>query len=529
MNLAFIKRNTACVVLMLGITAAWYLVGIRNSVSFWYSDDDYAYLSLAHALSFDLRLHSDPQIGDSALRVHPGLPFYLTSWMAFKIAVPASAQDFIQVFSEGSNAPERFWLISRAIALLLTLGGVALIFRAAAGKLAMITAAVATVWFLAASEQSWIAMSRLGIESFALPYALLFYLAAKNAFCDQRRSVIAWLILGLAGGLGYTLKFHYIAFVLGSAAGLMAMLVIGSCRLSEALKLGTAHATGFVLGFGLLALPILGRGGIMELLRFHSGVATHSGYYGTGDTNVVSPAQVLQAIDILTRTPAFIAALLLIATGATYVMLTRWSDHDWRDSGFPLGVALLVALLLSVLAVLKHFQLHYVVVPVSIIPLLLLYLAENAVPRLASVIFVVLAGVLGVCWLPFTLLHFDFIQRSYFAAEARLKEDVTAIEARSLGPNEIRVWEYRVPVRGFVVGFIANFAGSATISEWHRRADQRDRVAGSVPRRSWRYAILRKGDPTGESARKWREFEPGDRIELLQETIVIERLSADKR
>ena len=529
MNPAFIRRRLVCIVLMLGIIAAWYFVGVRNSVSFWYTDDDYAYLSLAHALSLDQRLHGDREIGDQALGQHPGLPFYLLSWIAFKIAVPTSAQGFIQVLGEGSDAPERFWFVSRVFALLLTLGGVALIFRAAAGRLAIVSATVATIWFLAASEQPWVAMSRLGIESFALPYALLFYLAARNAFCEPRRSVTASLIFGLVGGLGYSLKFHYIAFTVGSAAGLMAMLAVGSCRLLEAFKLGSAYAAGFVLGFGSLAIPILGRARIVELFRFHFGIATHSGYYGEGAANVVSSAQVWQAIDFLTRTPTFSAVLLLIFAGAAYVVLTRWSDGGWRKSWFPLGVTLLSAFLLSLFAVLKHFQPHYLVVPVSIIPLLLLYLAENIGPRLARGLFTVLAGILGTYWLPFTLLHFDFMQKSYLAAQARLKEDVTRIEARPLGPNEIRIWSYRVPARGFAVGFIVNFAGSSTISEWYRSADLRDRVDGSVPRRAWRYAILRRGDTTGAQAMSWREYEPGDRIELFQEMTVIERVATDKR
>jgi len=104
---------------------------------------------------------------------------------------------------------------------------------------------------------------------------------------------------------------------------------------------------------------------------------------------------------------------------------------------------------------------------------------------------------------------------------------VAAIEARPLGPSEFRIWEYRVPAPGFAVGFIVNFAGSSTLSEWYRRADLRDRVIESVPRRSWRYAILRKGDTTGEHAKMWREFEPGDRIDVLRETTVIERLAKD--
>ena len=170
------------------------------------------------------------------------------------------------------------------------------------------------------------------VSSFALPYALLFYLTARNVFSEQQRGVTASLIFGLVGGLGYSLKFHYIAFAVGSAAGLMAMLAVGSCRLPKRSEAGGAYAAGFVLGFGSLAIPILGRGRISELLRFHSGIATHSGYYGTGAANVVSPAQVWQAIGLLTRTPAFIAVLLLVFAGAAYVVLTRWSDRGWRES-----------------------------------------------------------------------------------------------------------------------------------------------------------------------------------------------------
>ena len=103
---------------------------------------------------------------------------------------------------------------------------------------------------------------------------------------------------------------------------------------------------------------------------------------------------------------------------------------------------------------LKHFQPHYLVVPVSIVPLLLLYLVENTVPRLARGIFVALAGMFGVYWLPSTLLHFDFMQKSYFAAQARLKEDVTAIEAHPLEPNEIRIWTYSRACRYFAAGFV---------------------------------------------------------------------------
>jgi hypothetical protein len=530
MNPAFIKRNTVCVVLMLGIITACCLVGIRNPVSFWYADDDYAYLSLAHALSFDQWLRgNDYQIGDTALVGHPGIPFYLVSWISFKIALPAAAQGFIEIFSGQSDVIERFWFVSRGVALLLALAGIMLIFRAATGRLAVVTAAAATILFLAASDQPWVAMSRLGIESFALPYALLFYLAAKNAFSDQRRDMIAWAIFGLVGGLGYTLKFHYVAFTLGSAAGLMAMLAVGSSRLSEALKLGIAYVAGFVVGFGLFAMPILGWSGISNLLRFHFSIATHSGYYGEGEADVVSSAQVLRAIDLLALMPALIATFLLVVAGAVYVMLMRRTDGDWRGSGFPLGVTLLVALSLAFSAVLKHYQPHYLVVPISIIPLMVLYVADNVGAPSACRILIALAGAFGLLSLPFTLLQFDRLQGKQFAIATRVIADVTEIEARPLGSNEIRVWDYRVPTRGFGVGFIVGYAGSSAISEWYQRVDLRDRYAQILPHRSWRYAVLSKASYATalDVSGRWWGFKPGDRVEVLREAVLVERRSAD--
>jgi hypothetical protein len=308
----------------------------------------------------------------------------------------------------------------------------------------------------------------------------------------------------------------------------MAMVASKSCRLSEATKLGAAYVVGFVLSFGTLALAILGRGGISGLLRFHFGIAAHSGYYGAGEADVVSSAQLQTAINGLSYMPALIAGLLLVVAGAMYAMLIRWPERDWRGSGFPLGVALLVALLLSFAAVLKHFQPHYLVVPISVVPLLLLYVAGYGVPRLASGIFIAFAGALGLYWLPSTLLHFDLLQRTHLQAETRLREDVAAIEARPLGPNEFRIWEYRVPAPGFAIGFVVEYAGSRAISEWYRDADLRDHTTQSLPRKPWRYAILRKGaSTTVEDVRKWPQYKAGDRIESLKETAIIERLSKD--
>jgi hypothetical protein len=223
---------------------------------------------------------------------------------------------------------------------------------------------------------------------------------------------------------------------------------------------------------------------------------------------------------------ALIAGLLLVVAGAIHVVAKRWPERDWRGSGFPLGVALLVALLLAVVSVLKHYQPYYLVVPISIIPLVLLYVAENDVPPLASRILVVLAGILAVWALPSTLRQFDLIQSQHFAIETRLKEDETAIRARPLGPDEKRFWYYRVPGRGFGVGFVVDYAGSAAISDWYEHSDLRDRYAQLEPGKPWRYAVVGKNPgATSEDVIKQWGFKPEDRVEFLRETALVDRAS----
>jgi hypothetical protein len=162
------------------------------------------------------------------------------------------------------------------------------------------------------------------------------------------------------------------------------------------------------------------------------------------------------------------------------------------------------------------------------VPALLLYAAENADPPLAGRIIVALAGVVGVLALPSALRQFDLVQKALLAMETRVKEDIVTIEAWPLGPNETRAWEYRIPGRGFGVGFVVNYAASPTVSDWYQRADLRDRYVQLTPRKPWRYAVLSKGSyPTVEAVSKWWGFKPGDRIQLLSETAVVEHPSKD--
>jgi hypothetical protein len=61
--------------------------------SFWISDD-YAMLSMAHAINLEWRLNDRVCYPAPSLAGHPGVPFYIASWLAMKFSFPISSTGF---------------------------------------------------------------------------------------------------------------------------------------------------------------------------------------------------------------------------------------------------------------------------------------------------------------------------------------------------------------------------------------------------------------------------------------------------
>jgi hypothetical protein len=108
--------------LAIGLLATWLTICLVWPVQFWAANNDYVYLSLAHAIHFQTSLHQNVE-SDYGLLSHPGVPFYFASWLALRVAALSdSGGDIVRsVLSH----PDHFFWATRIIAGLIGAAAIA--------------------------------------------------------------------------------------------------------------------------------------------------------------------------------------------------------------------------------------------------------------------------------------------------------------------------------------------------------------------------------------------------------------------
>ena len=428
----------------LAIILAWYLFAFRTQIAFWQSHDDYVYLSLSHALSFEQRLNGEGFSTNGGLAGHPGVPFHLASWLAWKLAFPGATETFASVLGGDADKANRFGAAASIVALLITLAGVALVFAASKDRPWWVPVAATAVYF-ASTPETWIAATRLGIETFALAIAALFYITATRALKPDP-GWLDLLVFGTVSGLAYTLKLHYIVFFVSGMAGIAALAVTGGFGSIAKAALGSvAYGVRFLAGFLPLSLLVAGSYALERLMKFHLSVVLHSGHYGEGEATIVAPRTMLRSISQLMDQPvaAFIA---VVALGVILVVATRMARRLRPDGPLALWACLAIALLLSYLSVLKHFQFHYLVVPSAVVAIGVLsaFADTRRNERLLTGALAIAAGLACVLvTIPAFIRQNEVLQ----AMTRDVLDDARLIKQMSSGSDAPTVWDYRVPVQ----------------------------------------------------------------------------------
>ncbi|MEQ8660030.1 MAG: hypothetical protein RLW62_04375 [Gammaproteobacteria bacterium] len=477
-------ERIALVGLLLTLLAAWSWLGIARDPGLWHSRSDYAYLSLAHALSAEDRVHGGPAGLNYGLGGHPGVPFFVASWASLRLAAPWYEGDLSHaVLAE----PDPFWHASKLLALALTLCGVWLLGRFARpyGTHALVLGLV--VLLGAHQEFMRSALAWLTNESFALPLAALSALVWQRLAREPGGS---WAVAaGALGGLAYLVKLHYLAL---TVAGLSCVVCAALFRRSSwgrvVLLVGL-----FVLGLALTVLGaahfIIGWKSFANLLEFHAGIFLHSGIYGSGEAGVFAGSQLERVADHVAQIGPVLPGVLL----ATLVLVAAvaWSRRDdaaWWRTQAALGCALAVATVSATAAVIKHYQAHYVVVPHVLAAVTACWLAAQWPRRVthSGAVALVLVALL-VTWPAVVRLGNDARRDA-----ARLETAIAAIRALPLAPGEQRLW-VRVSSAEYVRGWAVRMAGVRALVDWTLAAPGPDRSASLPGAGPWRYAIVEGG------------------------------------
>jgi hypothetical protein len=252
-----------------------------------------------------------------------------------------------------------------------------------------------------------------------------------------------------------------------------------------------------------------------DVLAFHFDVFTHKQHFGTGDSGFLSEGMVLFALEKLQAVPLFIAAMVVVPI---LILTALWCVRNRPEAlaaDVPIGVVILTALLLSFFAVLKHFQPHYVVVSVSLLPAALLFAASRVGPwlgRLALPIVLVAAGT--------TFATFIQQQLNAFEVQKRIDNDIGVIKAMPLKLGETRLWEYRIPAREYALGFVAAMTNNASVISWYDHSQLTDRATSAPGAGVWRYAVF----PHQAQAQASPLRENGDVVKSLSALSVIQRI-----
>src|SRR5665213_3460746 len=93
--------------LAVAVVTTWLTIVFAWPVKFWESNNDYVYLSLAHAINFEASLRGSVY-ADTGLLNHPGVPFYFASWLGLRAAALWN-HDHDTYQSVLSNPDHFFW------------------------------------------------------------------------------------------------------------------------------------------------------------------------------------------------------------------------------------------------------------------------------------------------------------------------------------------------------------------------------------------------------------------------------------
>ncbi len=450
-------------IFMAALFSIWWILVVRMKVDIWSTNDDYAQLSLAHAVNIEYWVtKGGGRIVKYFQTFHPGVPFQFSSWIVLRVAAlfyPASSGDLV---SYTLRNPELFWLANQSCAVLLTAAGLVGI-GWLSRRLDLGFAAVALMVFFCVDFTWTYGLLRLGNESFALPLSVAFFGLSQRTFQAGRTKLLLWAMLGALGGIAYLVKLNYIVWPIAVGIGLFTQLFVRSINRRQFISRMGYFLIGFCGGVFALGTLFLRCKGLGEMITQHWGVISHTGYYGAGQGGLLAwdgVFRTLQNVLLFRQTWSMSLLFLFLILG---VLFWHRADQDWLKENLPFAVCLGCAIVLGYASAVKHFYLHYLIPTFAVIPVVVLWLGKSVDRRVNYLIaIVVLVAVLisGVS---------QFRQRSLAVAYAKsMEKDLDRIDRLPVSQRHFRLWAYRVEAPAYLTSFVVTMA---SIPAYYRELD----------------------------------------------------------
>ena len=443
------------------------LAAVSYPISFWLGTD-YETLGLADALNLAYRLADWKMYPANGMAYHPGVPFYLLSWLALALAGhPVASADsgfYAAVLADVENYHQiTIWVNALAGAI-----GV-YIFARAARKLVPLGVVVAGLGlWLFSTPATLLTFVSPSIDSFAILINGLFLVVLIRIAFDRDALPIVAAFAASVGALGYLNKLSYIYVGLALAiTGILNLLFrrpgwirTGLCCL--------VFGAAFFLVVRFAGSAIIGHESFNDLIGYHKQVILGSGMYGTGPEVVVSGAEVRRAIAAIPADRSYAVAVALIGGVllgvAGFFTALRGAQH------IPVGILGIGAGLASAMSatiVLKHYALHYTAgvsatLPASLVVGYLLIQDWGYRPRVVAC---VVASVAIVVMAATNIPPVSGLLRSRMAATEHVKADLADIHTHLAGEKRVVEYVYKVPFAEYGEGFVVFYGSVPRMTE----------------------------------------------------------------
>jgi hypothetical protein len=443
------------------------ILALLYPVSFW-GLGDYEPHSLANALNMAYRLADLKMYTAMGMSYHPGVPFYLMSWLALALTGHPLGSDGVTLFDTMVSQIETFHLTVIFLAGLVGAAGIYVFARSAQALApAGVTIGGLALWLLSLPATMFTFVSP-GMESFALLInALFFYVLTKLAY-EQTVTERIVILAGCIGAVAYLNKLSYIYIALALIAAIAVKLLFDRTDRRRGVVLISLFVLSFISAVLAAAVFIMGWNAFRDMLVFHKHVILGSGLYGTGDVTMVSGSEVWNAIKAIPANRAYALAIALLGGAVLGIggLVTAFRKPQHLPVAV-LSIGAAVAASLSALAVLKHYTDHYTAAVSATLPVCVVagYLLSKAwACRVeAAYSLAVLVAALLMAWPVATSLS---AKLTFYAEQSRLaRADLAEIAALTSGSSRATYYTYRSPFAQFGEGFVIDFASVPRLTE----------------------------------------------------------------
>jgi hypothetical protein len=470
------------------------LLAFSYPSSFWMVTDNEPH-GLANALNMAYRLADLQMYQADGMAYHPGVTFYLMSWVALALTGYPVASGGPNFFNTVIAHVEDYHRTILCLAALVGAAGAYVFARAARNLVPVgVTIIALLIWLISTPATLQMFMSP-GIDSFAILLNSLFLAVMVPLAYEKNIDPRIVVFAGCVGALAYLNKLSYIYIPLALYTAIFVKLFFCRPGWWRGILLLSVFLGTFALVVLAAAFCIIGWKGFDALLTYHKSVILGSELYGTGDQTVVSTREVWRAIAAIPTDRAYAVPIALVS-GVSLVIggLITGLKLVQQIPVAVLSIGTGVAAVLSAVFVMKHYELHYTAgisatLPSCVICAYLLAKAWGFELRFfgAAVATIALLFMAAQAKGPLIYTLASRTNASHLA-----KADLEEINSYMAGSKRAVEFAYKAPFAEFGEGFVVTFASVPRLTSDYLQSRPQvisSMLAGSVTRDVGAYVI----------------------------------------